>query len=380
MGFKRCPTAPCLYYFQTVVDDETMFIILCVHVDDGFMVSNSSYIIDHFYDVLSQHFTKVNLLRDFCKYLGIETIFDKEKGTILCHHSNYITNKFSAFDDPADIPMSSSINLRKAVPNQHNPPVLSDTGSFRFVCDRARPDVLCATGEVSTGGAKDPSDLHWKVCGTIKDYLTSTHDVGLKFGGRGTKLNLFAYVDASYITETDSKSRLGGCLFMNLFSGAILSFSRRAILVAHSSTEAELMAIDIIILEILALLDILEFLEIELDEPVRVFIDNKSAIDLVTTLKNGHKNKIFNRKINSIREAINFRKIVCIFVPSPLNVADTLTKPLPVVPYQRHTGIMLTGHDGVDPEEMILQWLAEFKDQQLHVALTHEFLLDTNLL
>ena len=130
----------------------------------------------------------------------------------------------------------------------------------------------------------------------------------------------------------------------------------------------------------MALLDILEFLEIELDEPVRVFIDNNSAIDLVTTLKNGHKNKIFNRKINSIREAINFRKIVCIFVPSPLNVADTLTKPLPVVPYQRHTGIMLTGHDGVDPEEMILQWLAEFKDQQLHVALTHEFLLDTNLL
>jgi hypothetical protein len=39
---------------------------------------------------------------------------------------------------------------------------LGDTGAFRFIADRARPDILVATGEIATGGNIYPSDLHMK--------------------------------------------------------------------------------------------------------------------------------------------------------------------------------------------------------------------------
>jgi hypothetical protein len=132
------------------------------------------------------------------------------------------------------------------------------------------------------------------------------------------------------------------------------------------------MSIDIIIEEISTLLEILNFLQVKLKGPARVFIDNKSAIELVTTLKNGSKHGSINRRINTIREAINARKIVCIFVPSPLNVADTLTKPLPAPIFERHNTILLEGHNGKDPAELIDEWLQAY-NERVHISIASFF-------
>ncbi len=80
-------------------------------------------------------------------------------------------------------------------------------------------------GELSTGGAKEPSDLHLATCQRIKDYLASTADLSVTLGGLG-KITLFGYSDASYISEGNAKSRLGGCIFMGFSSGAVFSFNR----------------------------------------------------------------------------------------------------------------------------------------------------------
>lgn len=57
-------------------------------------------------------------------------------------------------------------------------------------------------------------------------------------------------------------------------------------------------------------------------------LDNASALILCTTLRSSHKTKHINVRINFIREVINDRVIELFFVPSSLNVADILTKPL----------------------------------------------------
>ena len=57
------------------------------------------------------------------------------------------------------------------------------------------------------------------------NYLSTTSDLSLKLGGE-RDLTLFAYVDASYITDGNAKSRLGGCIFMGYDSGSVASFSR----------------------------------------------------------------------------------------------------------------------------------------------------------
>ena len=47
--------------------------------------------------------------------------------------------------------MLHTTNLRSADPNLNNESLLPTTGALRVMADRARPDILVATGELSTG-------------------------------------------------------------------------------------------------------------------------------------------------------------------------------------------------------------------------------------
>ena len=88
---------------------------------------------------------------------------------------------------------------------------------------------------------------------------------GLVLGG-STPITVFGYADASYITDGDAKSRFGVCIFLNCDSGAILSFSRNDTsigTISHSVIEVEIEAVDQLILELIYLMDLLNFLEIE---------------------------------------------------------------------------------------------------------------------
>ena len=84
-----------------------------------------------------------------------------------------------------NIPMSSTTNLRTELPNVMNESFLPDTGTYRYLCDRTRYDILVAVGEVSTGGTPHPSDMHIKTSKQIFNYLKSIADLKLKLGGRG---------------------------------------------------------------------------------------------------------------------------------------------------------------------------------------------------
>jgi hypothetical protein len=186
----------------------------------------------------------------------------------------------------------------------------------------------------------------------VKQYLNSTRDLFLKLGGN-TDLCIFGYCDASYITTGNCKSRLGGCVFANYDSGAIRTFSRNSTTagttLSHSSTEAEIKAIDEIIREIMHIIDIIKFIVGDYNEPIKIYVDNTSAITLVSTLKINSKVKHINVRINFIREMILSKYIELHFVPTAFNVADMLTKPLDVSTFMRHRDIMFNGHGGKEP-------------------------------
>jgi hypothetical protein len=257
--------------------------------------------------------------------------------------------------------MSPSVNLRTAVPNVSNPSLLPDTGTFRFIADRARPDILVAVGELSTGGSVNPSDLHKATSERIKNYLSSTADLHIRLGGMG-KLVVFGYSDASYVTDGNAKSRLGGCVFLGFDSGAVFSFSRNDTIpssLSHSSTEAEIKALDELIRELLHIIDLVRFTAGEVELPIKLYCDNKSAAALFASLKTSSRVKHINMRINFIREMISTGIIAIHFVPTAYNVADILTKPLAVEQFEFLRGILMLGHGGVEPS-----W-----DHQTHTAL-----------
>jgi hypothetical protein len=142
---------------------------------------------------------------------------------------------------------------------------------------------------------------------------------------------LRAYSDASYITTGKCKSRLGGCLFLG-YSGAVQSFSRNDSTVSHSSCEAEIKAIDLVIKSVLHVSRI--FLGEEQKEKTTIYTDSKSSFDLLSTSKSNANIKNINVRIHFIRESLNANNIQLKFIGTNDNVADGLTKPLDGVKFQ----------------------------------------------
>jgi len=50
-------------------------------------------------------------------------------------------------------------------------------------------------------------------------------------------------------------------------------------------------------------------MQIPTDEPIKIYVDNKSAIELCTVLKTTHKTSAINVRVNFIRQCINNRII-----------------------------------------------------------------------
>ena len=348
LDFERSSENPCLYL---KVISHVDWIMCCIHVDDGLCLASKEYLVQEFMRSLNQKIQKVTAMREFKKYLGIEITEHLEDGLTKLGHTGYIESKFSDENMTSNwitSPMSVTSNLRIAESNVHNDSLLPITGVLRFVADRARYDILAATGEVSAGG-ESPSDEHVKVAKRICQYLVNTADLGLMLGGDGLGL-LFGYCDASHNSWGDCKSRLGGCVFHGLNSGAILAYSNNNTVVgstlSHSSCEAEIKAIDLIVLHLIHIYNIFVFLGVEVALPIVVYCDNKSAIEICETLKMNHNVKHINLRINFVREQIEGGFIKLLYINTEDNVADVLTKALTIEKHARFINVLMNGHGG----------------------------------
>lgn len=199
-----------------------------------------------------------------------------------------------------------------------------------------------AVGEISSGDAKYPSDLAIKATDKLINYFLTTFDKVLILGG-GDTIYLFGFVDASYITVGKAKSRLGGQIFAGLASGAVLAFSKTAMNIAGSSTHAEVMAVELMVRLMELSRQLCKFLGYNMTEPSKIFVDNKSAIQLCETLKSTHITSSINMRRQYIREKINERQISLHFVPSKQNIADMMTKPVDTAQHEYQTDKTLTG-------------------------------------
>jgi hypothetical protein len=81
-------------------------------------------------------------------------------------------------------------------------------------------------------------------------------------------------------------------------------------------------------------------MQMQVMEPVKIFIDNNSAIELCNMLKITHKMLKFHQSV-----CINKHVIELHFIRSNLNVADIMTKQLSVEAHEKHTYRLLNGFD-----------------------------------
>jgi hypothetical protein len=215
-------------------------------------------------------------------------------------------------------------------------------GKLRYLTDNSRPDLLGYVGILSLKHNSNNESVRASLCDDMLRYLCSDGNQQLSFRNPGRWI-LYGFCDASYVTSGASKSRLGGCFFIGFSTGAVHTYSKQDTTVSHSSTEAEIKAIDMAIRTIIMLRSLLSELGYPQDQPTRLYCDNKSAIEICETLRSGHKTKHINVRINYIREQLNQRTVSLHFVPTELNVADVLTKPLVEESFQYCQEKLLSG-------------------------------------
>jgi hypothetical protein len=341
IGWKRLANDVCFYIYKYNDD----LYLLITHIDDIIMCGKEKDVIDQLTEEIKSGFKKITTNDDVKQYLGINLYHDDN--VLHLSQQNYINefiNEIFINNElkGSPIPMTPTVNFRVLKKDETNESILPILGKIRYVADKTRPDILFATNLLCTKALNPPIEF---MQGTIKllKYLKDSSSDTLKLGGDDKEIKLFAFSDASYVTDSDSKSQLGNCFYLSKDSGAIYSVSKKDNTVSHSSTEAEIKAIDMCLRTVLYLRNMLEELNLKQNSPTTIYVDNKSAKELVETLKSNHKTKHINMRINFIREQINERNIVIKFVRTHDQVADILTKALPRNDFIRLKKLLLYG-------------------------------------
>ena len=199
------------------------------------------------------------------------------------------------------------------------------TMQLMYLSQRGRPDICTAVAFLSSRVSNPNQDDYMKLGKVIK-YLESTLHLTLQLQVDESNL-LQWWVDAAYATHPDMKGQTGATFTMG--HGSVYSNSLKQKLVAHSSTEAELIGVHDILPEILWTRNFLMSQGYPVQKNV-VYQDNMSAMLLES---NGHKSSTKQTKHIELRyffihDQVLQEKVLIKHCPTLNMCADFFTKPL----------------------------------------------------
>jgi hypothetical protein len=419
MNFIRLTSDPCVYKFR---DEDGRYLYVAVHVDDMLIVAETQRLAQSFVTDFQRKVRKFTVMNDFSKYLGIE-VAQSNSSSCQIKQSAYIEDMMKTFlgdwdpssenaslytapispkhinillqltrrqrennsrtaeDDDENEDSSSDNGLLPSQRTEGNVSFLPLVGKLRHLIDTTRPDLLATVSILSSLQHYYPHYLDPIIWINLLKYIYYTRDQHIRVNTAitTTTFQLFAFSDASYVTDSDSKSRLGACFYLSKSSGAICSYSRKDTTISHSSTEAEIKAIDMSIRQVIYLREFLRELGYEQRKPTVIFVDNKSAIQLCESFKTNHLVRHINMRINYIRECINNRIIELHFIPTNYNVADILTKLLLPQSYNKLQKWLLEGFNDNDMQSIYLARTVTVHKQGIGSDITIESILPNAL-
>ena len=169
-------------------------------------------------------------------------------------------------------------------------------------------------------------------CKYICRYLVGTKDYHIVYDGKTAK-GLAAYTDSDWASDPITRRSVTG-YFFKLARGSITWRSRAQTTVAHSSTEAEYMAMSDCSCQVSWIHNIFHELSILLG-PIPVYGDNQGSIFIGSNPVQEIRTKHIDLKYHYVCECIAKGKIKVFFVPSKDNTADILTKNLGCIKFEK---------------------------------------------
>lgn len=320
-GMKPTHSDPCVFV------NESRSLILALYVDDGLIIWSHKQEKDALISLLESKFEITT--SDGTNYAGMEIKYDKD--SVFIHQQNYcrkVIERFGMNDcSPVSTPAESHVKLSK--PEEESDlkvPYRELVGSLMYLAIVSRPDIAYAVSVLSQFMTNFNAH-HWTAGKRVLRYLAGTSNLGITYGSTGSRLTAFS--DSDFAGCVDSRrSRTGNLIVFN--GGPVIWKSQRQPLVAHSSTEAEFMAADSATTSVKWIRMLLDEIGFSPGDATLLYVDNMSAITLIKNPQYHHRSKHIDIRYKYIRERYQEGLINLQYVNTKDQVADLLTKPLPL--------------------------------------------------
>jgi hypothetical protein len=343
MDFKRSAIDHSVYY-RRGGDEHT---IVAVATDDMALTSKRAADAEKFKSEIRK-FWDITDHGPIQWFLGFEIKRDRKARTISINQRTYIEGMVEKFRltnaKPVSTPMEPgaqfSIDQCPSTLNQsakmRGVPYSEAIGSVLWPVVVSRPDAAFAVGVLSQF-IQNPGPAHWEGVKRVINYLGSTKDLWLTFGGQKETI-VEGFCDADWASQKHRHSISGFSFHYGV--GAVAWSSKKQSIVSLSSTEAEYVAQTHAAKEAIWLRSFVSEIRGEKENPLTVHCDNQGAIALAKDNKYHSRTKHIDLRYHFIREAVEDGKINMKYVPTADNIADIFTKPLPKPTFKKHVELL----------------------------------------
>ncbi|XP_071687857.1 uncharacterized mitochondrial protein AtMg00810-like [Rutidosis leptorrhynchoides] len=313
---------------------DSTFLAIIIYVDDLLITGNNPTMILQLKDNLHTTFS-IKDLGTINYYLGIE--FLKHKDGITMSQRKYALELLNTSDILDQKPSNVPLDLNTKLSADEGTP-LEDPSLYRTLVGKliyltiTRPDLSYAAQALIQFG-QNPRTSHLTALYKILRYVKICPGQGLHFP-LDTQLKLKAFCDSDWANcPTSRRSITGYCIFLG---SCLISWkSKKKKVVSRSSTEDEYRALADCTCELMWLQSLLHDFKLINSSPIPIYYDNASAIALAFNPVQHARTKHIETDCHFVRDKIRAGQIATIFIPSPHQVADVLTKSLSKSPHHK---------------------------------------------
>ena len=206
-----------------------------------------------------------------------------------------------------------------------------------FLVKHSRPDLANPVRELSKCLDCAGEAAHKEMLRIIK-FVLDTKNRGLKVHpvDTGLKWELIVWSDSTWASDKDDRKSVSG--FMIFLNGVLICWrAKTQRVVSLSSAEAEFYACSEAVKEIPFIAQILLFLGIPVELPVKVKVDNIGAIFMTENTSSSNRTRHMDTRWHFVNNLQNDDKLIKVeFTPSASNLADGVTKNVTGEIYQSH--------------------------------------------
>jgi hypothetical protein len=353
-GYRQSAITPGLWRH----DFRPISFTLCVD-DFGIKYIGREHV-DHLSSILNEHY-KCSQDWNGARYLGMNIDWDYINKNVHVSMLDYVPEALVRFQHPQPIKPQHQ-------PYPHVKPIYGATKQYVMAADTSSPlnkagkkfiqevigtflyyarcvdsTMLAALGSLATQQANPTTNTMSKVKQFL-DYAATHPDAIVTY--QASNMVLAAHSDASYLSESNARSRAGGHFFMSSNvprppnNGAILTIAQIIKAVMSSAAEAEVGALYINCREAVPARQTLEFLG-HAQPPTPIQTDNTTALGVVNNnvMK---KLKAMDMKFHWLRDRISQKQFRHYWAPGSDNKGDYVTKHHPPVHHEAMRSTFLT--------------------------------------